>query len=272
MIKRKIREINMSINSKKILFKNNYLNSISKSNVSTSNLSNINPDKNKKSIESYEDLFNKNNDTSTNPFLLNSPQNKINYNSSITENKSVDRKNNINNNNLLYQKKNCIYMRKKKRKDDNNRYNNINNENSNIILNDYRKRIMKLFLASFRLYYFIFLRKHFFSFIRNITFLIMKKELFYRNNQKISTIKTKKLKINTLNNIQLSKSYENIYLSNKNDYENYGTPLDRKDKSIRLNTLTNKNSEKHNFRYNFSRSNSNDEKFGNSQKIQCSYI
>jgi hypothetical protein len=100
----------------------------------------------------------------------------------------------------------------------------------------------------------------------------MKKELFYRNNQKISTIKTKKLKINTLNNIQLSKSYENIYLSNKNDYENYGTPLDRKDKSIRLNTLTNKNSEKHNFRYNFSRSNSNDEKFGNSHKIQCSYI
>ena len=272
MIKRKIREINMSINSKKILFKNNYLNSISKSNVSTSNLSNINPDKNKKSIESYEDLVNKNNDTSTNPFLLNSPQNKINYNSSITENKSVDRKNNINNNNLLYQKKNCIYMRKKKRKDDNNRYNNINNENSSIILNDYRKRIMKLFLASFRLYYFIFLRKHFFSFIRNITFIIMKKELFYRNNQKISTIKTKKLKINTLNNIQLSKSYENIYLSNKNDYENYGTPLDRKDKSIRLNTLTNKNSEKHNFRYNFSRSNSNDEKFGNSHKIQCSYI
>ena len=157
MIKRKIREINMSINSKKILSKNNYINSISKSNVSTSNLSNINPDKNKKSIESYEDLVNKNNDTSTNPFLLNSPQNKINYNSSITENKSVDRKNNINNNNLLYQKKNCIYMRKKKRKDDNNRYNNINNENSSIILNDYRKRIMKLFLASFRLYYFIFL-------------------------------------------------------------------------------------------------------------------
>ena len=80
------------------------------------------------------------------------------------------------------------------------------------------------------------------------------------------------MKINTLNNIQLSKSYENIYLSNKNDYENYGTPLDRKDKFIRLNTLTNKNSEKHNFRYNFSRSNSNDEKFGNSPKIQCNYI
>ena len=265
MIKRKIRDINMSINPKKISFKTNYINSLSKSNVSTSNFSNINPDKNTKILESYEDSTNKFipniNGISTKKFRLNSPQNKINSINGIMEFKCKDI-------NAIYnnQTKNFIYIKKRQKKYNNNNHNNIKKENS-ILLNDYRKRIMKLFLASFRPYYFIFLRKHFFSFIRNITYLIMKKELFYKTNAKL---KTKNLKINKLNNIQLSKSYENIQLSNKNNNENYkGTPLDRSSKCMRLNILTNKNLDKKNFRYDFLNTNI-DNNIAKSPNIHCS--
>ena len=269
MIRRKIREINMSINSKKIGFKTNYINSISKSNISTSNYSNINPDKNKKTIESYEDFQNKCNPNingiSTKDFMLNSPQNKINFNNNITENRSEDIKQ------LPNPTKNFIYIRKKQKKyNNNNRFNIIKNKNC-ILLNDYRKRIMKLFLSCFRPYYFIFLRKHFLSFIRNITYLIMKKELFYKN---ISKLKTKKLKINKLGNIQLSRSYENLQLSTKNNYAEYrSSPRDKNTKCIRLlNTLTNKNNEKQNLRYDFFNLNNQKDNFGNSPKVHCSPI
>ena len=271
MIKRKIREINMSIKSKKFAFKTNYINSLSKSNVSTSNFSNINPDKNIKTIESYEDFTNKFipniNGISTKKFILNSHQNKINSNNSITEFRCEDI-NTIHNN----PNKNFIYIKKRQKNYNNNRFNIIKNENS-ILLNDYRKRIMKLFLASFKPYYFIFLRKHFFSFIRNITYLIMKKELFYKTNAKL---KTKNLKINKLNNIQLSKSYENIQLSNKNNNDNNkGTPLDKSTKCLRLNTLTKRNMDRKNFRYDFFNTNidnNNNNNIEKSTKIHCSSI
>ena len=270
MIKRKIREINMSIKSKKFAFKTNYINSLSKSNVSTSNFSNINPDKNIKTIESYEDFTNKFipniNGISTKKFILNSHQNKINSNNSITEFRCEDI-NTIHNN----PNKNFIYIKKRQKNYNNNRFNIIKNENS-ILLNDYRKRIMKLFLASFKPYYFIFLRKHFFSFIRNITYLIMKKELFYKTNAKL---KTKNLKINKLNNIQLSKSYGNIQLSNKNnnDNNNKGTPLDKSTKCLRLNTLTKRNMDRKNFRYDFFNTNiDNNNNIEKSPKIHCSSI
>ena len=152
MIKRKIREINMSIKPKKFAFKTNYINSLSKSNVSTSNFSNINPDKNTKTIESYEDFTNKFipniNGISTKKFILNSHQNKINSNGGITEFRCEDI-NTIHNN----PNKNFIYIKKRQKNYNNNRFNIIKNENS-ILLNDYRKRIMKLFLASFKPYYF----------------------------------------------------------------------------------------------------------------------
>ena len=270
MIKRKIREINMSIKSKKFAFKTNYINSLSKSNVSTSNFSNINPDKNTKTIESYEDFTNKFipniNGISTKKFILNSHQNKINSNNCITEFRCEDI-NTIHNN----PNKNFIYIKKRQKNYNNIRFNIIKNENS-ILLNDYRKRIMKLFLASFKPYYFIFLRKHFFSFIRNITYLIMKKELFYKTNAKL---KTKNLKINKLNNIQLSKSYENIQLSNKNnnDNNNKGTPLDKSTKCLRLNTLTKRNMDRKNFRYDFFNTNiDNNNNIEKSPKIHCSSI
>ena len=271
MIKRKIREINMSIKSKKFAFKTNYINSLSKSNVSTSNFSNINPDKNIKTIESYEDFTNKFipniNGISTKKFILNSHQNKINSNNSITEFRCEDI-NTIHNN----PNKNFIYIKKRQKNYNNNRFNIIKNENI-ILLNDYRKRIMKLFLASFKPYYFIFLRKHFFSFIRNITYLIMKKELFYKTNAKL---KTKNLKINKLNNIQLSKSYENIQLSNKNNNDNNkGTPLDKSTKCLRLNTLTKRNMDRKNFRYDFFNTNidnNNNNNIEKSTKIHCSSI
>ena len=272
MIKRKIREINMSIKSKKFAFKTNYINSLSKSNVSTSNFSNINPNKNIKTIESYEDFTNKFipniNGISTKKFILNSHQNKINSNNSITEFRCEDI-NTIHNN----PNKNFIYIKKRQKNYNNNRFNIIKNENS-ILLNDYRKRIMKLFLASFKPYYFIFLRKHFFSFIRNITYLIMKKELFYKTNAKL---KTKNLKINKLNNIQLSKSYGNIQLSNKNnnDNNNKDTPLDKSTKCLRLNTLTKRNMDRKNFRYDFFNTNidnNNNNNIEKSPKIHCSSI
>ena len=270
MIKRKIREINMSIKSKKFAFKTNYINSLSKSNVSTSNFSNINPDKNIKTIESYEDFTNKFipniNGISTKKFILNSHQNKINSNNSITEFRCEDIITIHNNPN-----KNFIYIKKRQKNYNNNRFNIVKNENS-ILLNDYRKRIMKLFLASFKPYYFIFLRKHFFSFIRNITYLIMKKELFYKTNAKL---KTKNLKINKLNNIQLSKSYGNIQLSNKNnnDNNNKDTPLDKSTKCLRLNTLTKRNMDRKNFRYDFFNTNiDNNNNIEKSPKIYCSSI
>ena len=269
MIKRKIREINMSIKSKKFAFKTNYINSLSKSNVSTSNFSNINPDKNIKTIESYEDFTNKFipniNGISTKKFILNSHQNKINSNNSITEFRCEDI-NTIHNN----PNKNFIYIKKRQKNYNNNRFNIIKNENS-ILLNDYRKRIMKLFLASFKPYYFIFLRQHFFSFIRNITYLIMKKELFYKTNAKL---KTKNLKINKLNNIQLSKSYENIQISNKNnnDNNNKGTPLDKSTKCLRLKTLTKRNMDRKNFRYDCFNTNIDNNNIEKSTKIHCSSI
>ena len=268
MIERKIKEINMNIISKNIaLKKTNYINFMSKSNVSTSNLSNIKTDKKINSIESSEDLTNKFipniNGISTKKFIINSPQNKIKSINSITELKCE-------NINTIHSSptKNFIYM-KKKQKIYNNKNNNIINENR-ILLNEYRKRIMKLFLASFKPYYFIFLRKHFFSFIRNITYLIMKKELFYKNNTKL---KTKKLKINKLNHIQLSRSYENLQLLTKNNNENYkSTQLYKSPESMKLNILTRKKFKNENSRYDFFNTNINNNNIERSPKINCSSV
>jgi hypothetical protein len=82
------------------------------------------------------------------------------------------------------------------------------------------------------------------------------------------------LKINKLNNIQLSKSYENIQLSNKNNNDNNkGTPLDKSIKCLRLNTLTKRNMDRKNFRYDFFNTNiDNNNNIEKSPKIHCSSI
>ena len=59
MKKKKIKPINLTINRKKIILKNNCINSISKSNISTAYYSSIKKNKNSKTIEPYEDINNK---------------------------------------------------------------------------------------------------------------------------------------------------------------------------------------------------------------------
>ena len=76
---------------------------------------------------------------------------------------------------------------------------------------------MKLFLPKFKNYYLIFLRKFFYSFIRNITYFIMNKEILY--NKPNIDVETKKYKINSLNNMQLNKS-DNFQILNGSDLKN----------------------------------------------------
>ena len=249
MNNKKIKIINLSIPTKKIFPKNYCINSISKSNISTSNFSSINPDKNIRTNESYEDNI----IHVKNKFIFNSPPNKTyiaNYNNNALNinNNSGEYRTEIKNKyyqNSTYdvgQNRSFVYIRKKGGNMNlNNKYKTIYSKNS-IILNDYRKRIMKLFLSSFRNYYLVFIRKHFYSFIRNITFLIMKKELFYKANSKM---KTKKIKLGNLKNTNLSKSYDNCEILNqdklgknelierKNSYENIiVSPINKKKKDI----------------------------------------
>ena len=222
MKSRKIKIINLNIPTKKIFPKNYCINSISKSNISTTNLSSLNPDKNIRTNDSYEDTI-----TVKNKFLFNSPQNRshiLNYkNNAKNINNNLDEwRTEIKNNNYqnftydIKQNKSFVYIRKKGENFNlNNKFDNKIYSKNSIILNDYRKRIMKLFLSSFRNYYLVFIRKHFYSFIRNITFLIMKKELFYNANSKM---KTKKIKLGNLKNINLSKSYDNCEILNQDKF------------------------------------------------------
>lgn len=245
----KIKIINLSIPTKKIFPKNYCINSIDKSNISTSNFSSLNPDKNIRTNESYEDNI----IHVKNKFIFNSPPNKTyiaNYNNNALNinNNSGEYRTEIKNKyyqNSTYnvsQNRSFVYIRKKGGNMNlNNKYKTIYSKNS-IILNDYRKRIMKLFLSSFRNYYLVFIRKYFYSFIRNITFLIMKKELFYKANSKM---KTKKIKLGNLKNTNLSNSYDNCEILNqdklgknelierKNSYENIiVSPINKKKKDI----------------------------------------
>jgi len=249
MKNKKIKIINLSIPTKKIFPKNYCINSIDKSNISTSNFSSLNPDKNIRTNESYEDNI----IHVKNKFIFNSPPNKTyiaNYNNNALNinNNSGEYRTEIKNKyyqNSTYdvsQNRSFVYIRKKGGNMNlNNKYKTIYSKNS-IILNDYRKRIMKLFLSSFRSYYLAFIRKHFYSFIRNITFLIMKKELFYKANSKM---KTKKIKLGNLKSTNLSKSYDNCEILNqdklgknelierKNSYENIiVSPINKNKKDI----------------------------------------
>ena len=272
MMKRKIREINMNISSTKKFQNNNILNSLSKSNISTSNFSYINPDKNIKTIDSYEDFYNKYinniNGNEIKKFLLNSPKNIINNNNNKYEPNTEYKKKAYKN--IIYPKKNIIYKKINQKCINLNNNCDINIDNS-IILNEYRKRIMKLFLSSFRNYCFIFIRKYFYSFIRNITYLIMRKELFYKTNSKI---KTKNLKINNSNNIYLNKSYENLQILNKDNYINNRSIQREKSnyKYFEINSLTNKNSLNKNYRYNLCNSKIDEDNYERNQNIQLSNI
>ncbi len=275
MKNRKIKIINLNIPTKKIFPKNYCLNSISKSNISTTNLSSLNPDKNIRTNESYED-----NIIVKNKFLFNSPQSRshiLNYknNAKKMNNNLAEGSEDIKNNNYqnftydISQNKSFVYIRKKGQNINiKNNYNNKIYISNSIILNDYRKRIMKLFLSSFRNYYLAFIRKHFYSFIRNITFLIMKKELFYKENSKM---KTKKIKIGNLNNINLSKSYDNCEIFN---HDNLGkNEFIRRKKSYENKRVTPINSNKNgiqNLRYKSLNINFEDDKLENKNYVQYS--
>ena len=169
MKNKKIRAIKLKINSKEIFPKNYCLNSMSKSNLSTSNFSSINPEKNFVSME----------------LDINKNKNKASF----------------------------IYKRKKgQNMNINNNYKKFITYKNSILLDEYRKRIMKLFLSNFKQYYLFFLRKYFYSFIRNITFFIMDKELF--NAKNINSI-------NILNRTNLlNKSSNNFQILNQNDLIN----------------------------------------------------
>ena len=221
MKNKKIRTIKLKINSKKILPKNYFLNSVSKSNISTSNFSSINPDKNFGSIESNKDI------TKNKNFIFNSPQGKpyishyINNAFSIDSNTihRTDLKNKNFINMINQNKSSFIYKRKKgQNMNINNNYKKIINYTNSILLNEYRRRIMKLFFSKFKNYYLIFLRKFFYSFIRNITHFIMNKERLY--NRSNIDIENKKNEINTLSNIQLNKSNNNFQILNGSDLKN----------------------------------------------------
>ena len=242
MNKRKIRTINMKIPSKKMILNNSFLNSNSKSNVSTTNFSSINPDRNIQTIGSYEDI------NGNRKFLFNSPNNKLQISNYINNSyniisNSIDcktdlrMKNHKKYNNIAKQKSNYIYIRKNR---PNMKFNNNNMYIKNrILLDEYRRRIMKLFLSSFKNYCSSFLRKHFLRFIRNITYLIMRKELFYKTNTKMVT---KTIKINKPNFIQLSKSYDNFQIINHDTVGN-------NNKNIILSPLYNNANDLQNLRY-----------------------
>ena len=250
MKKKKIKPINLTINRKKIILKDNCINSISKSNISTAYYSSIKKNKNSKTIEPYEDINNK---FVSNFNGLNSPQNISNSSQNrllisfkhinTEERNEIENTTDINFNNIMHPQKSFVYKRK------NINYNNNINRKNNILLNDYRKRVMKLFLSSFRTYILTFLRKHFYSFIRNITFLIMKKELFYKSNEKI---KTKKVKMNKCNNYRLNRSYDNVKLLNNEKYRNKEyIENTNKNKYIGINPLTDMRKDKENYKYKF---------------------
>ena len=252
MKKKKIKPINLTINRKKIILKNNCINSISKSNISTAYYSSIKKNKNSKTIEPYEDINNK---FVSNFNGLNSPQNISNSSQNrllisfkhinTEERNEIENTTDINFNNIMHPQKSFVY----KRKNININYNNNINRKNIILLNDYRKRVMKLFLSSFRTYILTFLRKHFYSFIRNITFLIMKKELFYKSNEKI---KTKKVKTNKCNNYQLNRSCDNVKQLNNEKYRNKEHIEDtNKNKYIGINPLTDMRKDKENYKYKF---------------------
>ena len=252
MKKKKIKPINLTINRKKIILKNNCINSISKSNISTAYYSSIKKNKNSKTIEPYEDINNK---FVSNFNGLNSPQNMSNSSQNrllisfkhinTEERNEIENTTDINFNNIMHPQKSFVY----KRKNINLNYNNNISRKNNILLNDYRKRVMKLFLSSFRTYILTFLRKHFYSFIRNITFLIMKKELFYKSNEKI---KTKKVKMNRCNNYRLNRSYDNVKQLNNEKYRNKEyIENTNKNKYIGINPLTDMRKDKENYKYKF---------------------
>ena len=252
MKKKKIKPLNLTINRKKIILKNNCINSISKSNISTAYYSSIKKNKNLKTIEPYEDINNK---FVSNFNGLNSPQNISNSSQNrllisfkhinTEERNEIENTTDINFNNIMHPQKSFVY----KRKNININYNNNISQKNNILLNDYRKRVMKLFLSSFRTYILTFLRKHFYSFIRNITFLIMKKELFYKSNEKI---KTKKVKMNRCNNYRLNRSYDNVKQLNNEKYRNKEyIENTNKNKYIGINPLTDMRKDKENYKYKF---------------------
>ena len=242
MNKRKIRTINMKIPSKKMILNNSFINSNSKSNVSTTNFSSINPDRNIQTIGSYEDI------NGNRKILFNSPNNKLQISNYINNSyniisNSIDcktdlrMKNHKKYNNIAKQKSNYIYIRKNR---PNMKFNNNNMYIKNrILLDEYRRRIMKLFLSSFKNYCSSFLRKHFLRFIRNITYLIMRKELFYKTNTKMVT---KTIKINKPNCIQLSKSYDNFQIINQDTVGN-------NNKNLILSPLYNNVNDLQNLRY-----------------------
>ena len=252
MKKKKIKPINLTINRKKIILKNNCINSISKSNISTAYYSSIKKNKNSKTIEPYEDINNKFvpnfNGLSSPQNMSNSSKNRllISFKHINTEERNeIENTTDINFNNIMHPQKSFVY----KRKNININYNNNINRKNIILLNDYRKRVMKLFLSSFRTYILTFLRKHFYSFIRNITFLIMKKELFYKSNEKI---KTKKVKMNRCNNYRLNRSYDNVKLLNNEKYRNKEyIENTNKNKYIGINPLTDMRKDKENYKYKF---------------------
>jgi len=228
--------INLKKPSKNIIPKLNIINSISKSNVSTSNFSSINPDKNIYTIESYEDIKNLiNNDIKIKPFEYNNSSNPLfKSNDNIFSNKNNKKKT------FVYIKKNHLYKNKDKKNKDEEIY------NKKVLLNDYRKMIMKQFLNYFRPFCLFYLRKYFYCFIRNISYLIIQKELFYKTN--------------TVRRIKKNKNSRNIEKSN-DLYKNKSCDNFNKNKNMRNNNyIESKNLEKNkkeNLRYKYAEDSEN---------------
>ena len=138
MKKKKIKPINLTINRKKIILKNNCINSISKSNISTAYYSSIQKNKNSKTIETYEDINNK---FVSNFNGLNSPQNMSNSSQNrllisfkhinTEERNEIENTTDINFNNIMHPQKSFVY----KRKNINLNYNNNISRKNNILLN-----------------------------------------------------------------------------------------------------------------------------------------
>ena len=193
--------ISLKKRQKKIYPKINFINSINKSNLSTSNFSSINPDKNICTIESYEDINNTTiNVNKKKPFDYNNSQNFL---MKSTDNIHKDKKEQLKS--YVYLRKNNLYKNNKVQ-----RIENKENYNKKILLNNYRKMIMKRFLYYFRPYCLFFIRKYFYCFIRNITHLIMQKELFYKTNTLIKNKKTKRSRnVETTDAFYINKSSDN---------------------------------------------------------------
>ena len=142
MKKKKIKPINLTINRKKIILKNNCINSISKSNISTAYYSSIQKNKNSKTIETYEDINNK---FVSNFNGLNSPQNMSNSSQNrllisfkhinTEERNEIENTTDINFNNIMHPQKSFVYKRKNININYNNNKNNKKKKN-NILLND----------------------------------------------------------------------------------------------------------------------------------------